>query len=117
VRFLGARRLEGIGCVRMSLGEPDASGRRRPEPLPGSEFVLPASTAVKAIGQRPRSELPEWIAGLELHHSVLPIDPLTGQTTNPKFFAGGDVINGGASVVEAVRDGKRAAKGIDAWLR
>jgi dihydropyrimidine dehydrogenase (NAD+) subunit PreT len=117
VRFLGRRRLKGVECRAMRLGAPDESGRRRPEPVEGSEFALPADTAVKAIGQRPWSELGEWIPGLEFERSVVKIDRETGRTTNPKFFAGGDAVNGGASVVEAVRDAKRAAKAIDEWLR
>ncbi len=117
VRFVGERRLEGVECRLQSLGQPDESGRRRPQPLEGSEFVLPADTAVRAIGQRPRSELADWIDGLELADGTVPVDPGPGQTANPRFFAGGDVINGGASVVEAVRDAKQAARGIDEWLR
>jgi dihydropyrimidine dehydrogenase (NAD+) subunit PreT len=116
VRFLGRRWLEGVECRLMRLGEPDESGRRRPEPVTGSEFTLLANTAVKAIGQRPRSELADWIPGLELEHGAVKIDPETGRTTNPKFFAGGDAVSG-TSVVEAVRDAKRAAKAIDEWLR
>jgi dihydropyrimidine dehydrogenase (NAD+) subunit PreT len=116
VRFLGRRRLEAVECRLMTLGEPDESGRRRPERVEGSEFTLLAETAVKAIGQRPRSELADWIPGLELEHGAVKIDPETGRTTNPKFFAGGDAVNG-TSVVEAVRDAKRAAKAIDEWLR
>ena len=108
VRFLGAEKLERVECLRMRLGEPDESGRRRPEPLAGSEFTLPADTVVQAIGQRPRTEFAEWLEGL---------DPDTGRTANAKVFAGGDVLNGGATVVEAVRDGKRAAAAIDEWLR
>ncbi len=117
VRFLGSRRLEAVECRQMSLGEPDESGRRRPLPVEGSEFQLLADTAVKAIGQQPRLEPAEWIDGLELDGGAVQVDPATGQTTNPKFFAGGDAVNGGASVVEAVRHGKRAAKAIDRWLR
>jgi dihydropyrimidine dehydrogenase (NAD+) subunit PreT len=116
VRFLGRRRLEAVECRLMRLGDPDESGRRRPEPVAGSEFTLLANTAVKAIGQRPRSELADWIPGLELERGAVKIDPETGRTTNPKFFAGGDAVNG-TSVVEAVRDAKRAAKAIDEWLR
>ena len=115
VRFLGRRWLEAVECRRMLLGEPDASGRRRPEPVEGSEFTLLADTAVKAIGQRPRNELADWIPGLEFDQGAVKIDPETGRTTNPKFFAGGDAVNG-TSVVEAVRDAKRAAKAIDEWL-
>jgi glutamate synthase (NADPH/NADH) small chain len=117
VRYVGSLWLEGVECVRMALGDPDADGRRRPEPISGSEVVLPADTAVKALGQQPRSELAEWIEGLELERGVVAIDPQTGQTANPKFFAGGDVTNGGTSVVQAVQEAKRAARAIDEWLR
>jgi dihydropyrimidine dehydrogenase (NAD+) subunit PreT len=116
VRFLGESRLEAVECRLMSLGEPDASGRRRPEPMPGTEFTIPADTAVKAIGQRPRAEIADWVDGLELERGRPKVDE-TGRTTNPKFFAGGDAVNGGDSVVEAVREGKRAARAIDEWLR
>ena len=116
-RFLGESRLESVECVAMTLGAPDADGRRRPEPVEGSEFVLHADTAVKAIGQQARLELAHWIEGAEFEHGVLKVEPLTGRVADTKFFAGGDLINGGASVVEAVRDGKRAAKAIDEWLR
>ena len=117
VEFVGSGRLEGVECIRMALGEPGADGRRRPEPIPGSELVLPADTAVKAIGQQSRSELAEWIEGLKLEHGTVKIDPETGRTTNPKFFAGGDVANGGTSAVQAVQEAKRAARAIDEWLR
>jgi glutamate synthase (NADPH/NADH) small chain len=118
VRILGSYRVEAVECRRMQLGEPDASGRRRPEPLPGSEFTLPADTVVKAIGQQPRRGLADWISGLELDGAgTVHVDQTTGQTSSPKFFAGGDVVNGGVSAVEAVRDGKRAAHAIDEWLR
>jgi glutamate synthase (NADPH/NADH) small chain len=115
VRFLGMHRLEAVECRLMRLGDPDASGRRRPEPIPGSDFVLRADTAVKAIGQRPRTELGEWVRGLEFDGSALRVDA-DGRTSNPRFFAGGDVANGGSSVVEAVREGKLAAGAIHRWL-
>jgi NADPH-dependent glutamate synthase beta subunit-like oxidoreductase len=118
VRFLGSDRLQAVECRRMTLGEPDGSGRRRPEPLQNSSFMLSADTAVKAIGQQPRRELGDWIRGLEFDGTgLVQVDPATGQTSNPKFFAGGDLINGGTSVVEAVREAKRAAQAIDEWLR
>jgi glutamate synthase (NADPH/NADH) small chain len=116
VRFVGRNRLEGVECVRMRLGARDTSGRRRPEPVPGSEHVVLADTAVKAIGQAPRGELLSWIDGLELDHGRIAVDPETGQTTNPKYFAAGDAVSGGATVVEAVRGAKLAARAIDAWL-
>ena len=117
VRFLGEHRLEGVECRLMRLGDPDDSGRRRPEPIAGSEHVLAADTAVKAIGQKARTELADWVHGIRFDHRALQVDPETGQTSNPRFFAGGDVANGGASVVEAVAAGKRASAAIDRWLR
>jgi glutamate synthase (NADPH/NADH) small chain len=106
-RFLGTEHLEGVECLRMELGAPDESGRRRPEPVEGSEFVVPADTVIKAIGQQRRHELLEWLEG---------VDPETGRTNNSKFFSAGDAINGGATAVEAVAGAKRAARAIDAWL-
>ncbi|HEV8098703.1 MAG TPA: FAD-dependent oxidoreductase [Gaiellaceae bacterium] len=118
IRILGADRAEAVLCRRMQLGEPDASGRRRPEPVPGSELTIEAETVVKAIGQQARRELADWVSALELEPAgTVHVDPPTGQTSNPKFFAGGDVVNGGTSVVEAVGEAKRAARAIDEWLR
>lgn len=117
VSFVGESRLSGVICQRMRLGEPDASGRARPVPQPGSEFLLPVDTVVRAIGQQPRLGFLQWVRGLELHDGRPVINPATGQTSNPRYFAGGDVLNGGATVVEAVRAAKIAALGIDAFLR
>ena len=114
--FVGEWYLEGVRCLEMTLGEPDESGRRRPVPVEGAEFTLPADTAVKAIGQQARDELPAWIEGLELVQGKVEVDK-AGRTGNQRFFCGGDAINGGASAVEAVRDGKRAAEAIDRELR
>jgi glutamate synthase (NADPH/NADH) small chain len=116
VRFLGHRRLIGVECRTMRLGDPDASGRRRPEPVPGSEFAIPAETVVKAIGQRGRDELAGFVDGLGMERGRIVVDE-HGRTSNPKFFAGGDAVNGGASAVEAVREAKLAAKAIDEALR
>jgi len=116
VRYLGTERVEAIECRLAELGPPDASGRRRPVEVPGSEFVLAVDTVVEAIGQRPRAEFLAWIDGLELDGGKVLIDPETRRTGNPKYFAAGDAVNGGATVVEAVRAAKVAARGIDAWL-
>jgi dihydropyrimidine dehydrogenase (NAD+) subunit PreT len=116
LRFIGDEALTGVLCRRCELGAPDESGRRSPQEIPGTEFVLTADTAVKAIGQRNRGELFDLIDGLELERGRPKIDPDTGQTTNPKYFAAGDVTNGGATVVEAVRAGKIAARGVDAFV-
>jgi dihydropyrimidine dehydrogenase (NAD+) subunit PreT len=116
VRYVGLDEVEAVECRRARLGEPDASGRRRPEEIPGSEFLLPAETVVEAIGQRPRAPFLDWIEGLELDRGRVVVDPETGRTTNPRYFAAGDAVNGGATVVEAVRGAKVAARGIHAWL-
>ncbi len=115
VRFLGDTRLTGVECRRMELGPEDESGRRRPVEIAGSEFLLPVDTVVKAIGQQPRTELLSWIDGLELHKGLIAVDE-HGRTTNPRWFAAGDATNGGATVVEAVREAKLAARGVDDFL-
>jgi glutamate synthase (NADPH/NADH) small chain len=107
VAIVGDSHVEGVRCAQMQLGEPDASGRRRPEPVPGSEFVIPVDTVVKAIGQRPRDEFLELIESVDAN----------GRTSNPKIFAAGDAINGGASVVQAVREAKIAVAALDRSLR
>lgn len=116
VRFVGEERLLEIECQRMRLGEPDGDGRARPQPVPGSEFAIGVDTAIKAVGQQPRAGLLGWIDGLKLRDGRVEVDPQTAQTGNPRYFAGGDVVNAGATVVEAVRWAKLAARGIDAYL-
>jgi glutamate synthase (NADPH/NADH) small chain len=98
VAIVGNDHVEGVRCAQMKLGEPDASGRRRPEPVPGSEFVIPVDTVVKAIGQRPREEFRALLESVDSD----------GRTSDPKIFAAGDAVNGGASVVRAVSEAKRA---------
>jgi glutamate synthase (NADPH/NADH) small chain len=115
VRFLGVERVKAVECVSMRPGPTDSSGRRRPVPVPGSEFDLRADTIVKAIGQRPRPELSGRFGGLQLDGGHVVVDD-EGRTTNRRVFAGGDAVNGGASVVEAVAQGKRAALAIDRSL-
>ena len=118
VAFKGENgKLESVECQPMKLGEPDDSGRRRPEPIEGADFELPVDTVIKAIGQRPREEFLGLIDGLELEWGQIKIDPETGQTTNPKYFAAGDAINGGATVVQAVGGAKVAVAGIEAFLQ
>lgn len=116
VSFVGETCVTGVICQRMRLGEPDASGRARPVPQPGSEFLIPVDTVVRAIGQQPRLEFLKWVEGLELRNGLPVIDPATGQTSNPRYFAGGDVLTGGGTVVDAVRMAKVAARGIHAFL-
>lgn len=110
VEFVGADRVTAVRCVRMKLGAPDASGRPRPEPIPGSDFLIECDTVIKAIGQKPHTDLFSLL-GVELKGSALRVD---GQlrASAPGIYAGGDAINGGATVVQAVRDGRRAARAI-----
>ncbi|HYW35937.1 MAG TPA: NAD(P)-dependent oxidoreductase [Balneolaceae bacterium] len=116
IRFIGNDQLEFMECQYMKLGKPDASGRPHPESIPGTEFKVPVSTVIKAIGQQKRKGFLNWIQGIDLNNGLINIDPDTGQTSNPKYFAGGDALNGGATAVEAVQDGKIAAHGIDQYL-
>lgn len=115
-RFIGTDRLERMELQYMKLGEPDSSGRPRPEAVPGTEFTVRADTVIKAIGQQKRTGFLEWINDLDTNWGLIKTDPESRQTSNPKYFAGGDALNGGSTVVEAVRNGKQAARGINAYL-
>jgi dihydropyrimidine dehydrogenase (NAD+) subunit PreT len=115
VRIMGEERVSGLECVRTRLGAPDDSGRRRPEPVPGSEFLMAVDTVIKAVGQTPLQELVAKM-GLQAKGGLLQVDSETGRTSHPKVFAGGDCVGGGGEVVFAVQQGKRAARGIHALL-
>ncbi len=116
VEVIGENRIEGVKVVRTELGAPDENGRRRPEPVPGSEEVLPADSLIIAFGFRPSP--PQWLEqhGVELDDwgqvRASRQDGCFGQTTNPKIFAGGDMVRGSDLVVTAVWEGREAAKGI-----
>jgi glutamate synthase (NADPH/NADH) small chain len=117
VRMVGRERVEAVECRRARLGEPDASGRRRPEEIAGSEFLVTADTVVKAIGQQSRADFLQLVSGLDLDHGSIVVDPQTGATSKPGWFAAGDATNGGATVVEAVRQAKIAARGVHHALK
>jgi glutamate synthase (NADPH/NADH) small chain len=107
-----------IECIRMELGEPDASGRRRPVPKPDSNFRLPADVVVISIGQSPNPLVPNTTPGLNVARGgVIVTDPETCKTSKRGVFAGGDVATGGATVILAMGAGKKAAKAIDEYLR
>jgi glutamate synthase (NADPH/NADH) small chain len=110
--------LTGVRCLRMELGEPDDSGRRRPVPIEGSEFVIPIDNAIIAIGNGPHPLIPQTTDDLELNRwGNIVADPETGQTSKPGVFAGGDIVTGAATVIEAMGAGKRASAAIHAFLR
>lgn len=107
----------GIECQRMELGEPDASGRRRPIPVPGSEFIVPVQTVVLAIGQMPNPIIQSTTPGLKTSSWGTVVAGEDQSTSRPGVFAGGDLARGGATVILAMRDGKLAAASIDRYLR
>jgi glutamate synthase (NADPH/NADH) small chain len=120
VRFVGNENgwVTGMECIQMELGEPDESGRRRPVPIPGSEFIIPADTVVVAIGQGPNPLLLETIKGLALNkRGYIVADPETGATNLRGVFAGGDIVTGAATVISAMGAGKRAARAIDRFFQ
>ena len=103
-----------LEAIRMKLGAPDASGRPRPEPIPGSEFRLDCDTVIAAIGQRP--EIPEQFDLVTQRGNVIQADPETLATSRPGIFAAGDAVTGPVSVIEAIGAGKKAAISIDKYL-
>ena len=117
VAVLGELRVEGLECATVRLGEPDASGRPRPELVPGENFVLECDQVIAAIGQDRIPSVAERL-GLEIRKGYVFVDPATNRTSHPRVFAGGDCvrITGAASTVMAVQDGKIAARAIHATL-
>ena len=107
----------GLRCIRMELGEPDASGRRRPIPIEGSEFVIDCEMVVVAIGTRSNPLLTASEPDLALNQAGYIVTDEHGMSSLPGVFAGGDIVRGAATVILAMGDGKRAAAAVDAWLR
>ena len=118
VEVLGGEhgRVSGLRCVRTELGAPDASGRRRPEAVPGSEFVIPCEVVIAAIGLRPDAMTlaPRLATAAD---GTIQADPGTLQTDVPYVFAAGDVVSGALDIAHAVGRGQRAAHMIDRWLQ
>jgi glutamate synthase (NADPH/NADH) small chain len=102
-------RAAAVRFVRTRLAEPDAAGRRRAEPVPDSDFEIPCDMVIPALGQSRRMGVLLRERGIELRSGVISIDRPTGRTANARYYAGGDCVNGGREVVDAVADGKRAA--------
>ena len=110
------RWVTGLKCIRMKLGEPDASGRARPVAVPGSEFVIPCDVVVVAVGTRANPLLTSTCPDLKLNKygNIVVDDNL--MTSLPEIFAGGDIVRGAATVILAMGDGKRAAAAIHNYL-
>lgn len=110
--------VKGLKCIRMELGEPDASGRRRPLPVEGSEFELPMDTVIIAIGTGPNPIIAHATKGLETtKRGNIMADEETGMTSKEGVFAGGDIVTGAATVILAMGAGRKAAAAIDAYLK
>ena len=109
--------VEAMECIKMELGEPDASGRRRPLPKAGSEFTMKVDTVVVALGTTPNPLIASTTEGLKTtSHGTVVADEASGKTVKEKVWAGGDVVTGAATVISAMGAGKRAAASIDAYL-
>ena len=110
-------KVKAIECLRMKLGEPDESGRRRPISVPNSEHEYQVDTVIPALGQVSEPQcIPAQLASKETRVSLISVDPLTLETKFPGVFAGGDITSGPASIIEAVGAGKKAAASINLYL-
>lgn len=120
VRVIGdeRHRVVGMECIRMELGEPDDSGRRRPVPMKGSEFVMDLDTVVVAIGNKPNPLVPRTTPELATTKwGTVVVDAKTMQTSIPGVYAGGDIVSGAATVILAMGQGRLAARAMDEYLR
>ena len=108
--------IRAVKCVRMELGEPDASGRRRPVVIPGSEFVIDADCMIMAIGTSPNPLIRSTTKGLDVNRRGCLVVDEHEQTSREGVYAGGDAVTGAATVISAMGAGKKAAAAMDAWL-
>ncbi|MFQ6617983.1 MAG: NADPH-dependent glutamate synthase [Fidelibacterota bacterium] len=120
VKFMGdpSGWVKGVECIRMELGKPDESGRRRPIPIPGSNFVIEIDTAIIAIGTSANPVIAQTTPGLKTNQwGYIVIDEETGETSKKGIYAGGDIVTGAATVILAMGAGKKSAKAIDQYLK
>ncbi|MBN2109032.1 MAG: FAD-dependent oxidoreductase, partial [Deltaproteobacteria bacterium] len=120
VRFLGddKGRVKAIECLRMELGEPDDSGRRRPVPVKDSNFIIDTDMVVIAVGANANPLITSTTQGLKTNKwGYIIADPETGKTLKPRVWAGGDIVTGAATVILAMGAGRLAAKSIDNFLQ
>ena len=109
--------VSGMKCIRMELGEPDASGRRRPVAIPGSEFVMDVDTVIMSLGTSPNPLISNTTKGLEINkRKCIIAEETTGKTSKEAVYAGGDAVTGAATVILAMEAGKAGAKGIHEYL-
>ena len=109
--------VRALRCIRMELGEPDEDGRRKPVPIPGSEFELATDTVIMALGTSPNPLIAKTTDGLEVTRRGCIVADDNGATTRPGIFAGGDAVTGAATVILAMGAGRTAAKAIDEYIR
>lgn len=109
--------VKGIRCIRMELGEPDESGRRRPEPIEGTEFEFEVNTVIMSLGTSPNPLIPSTTEGLEIDRRRCIVADENGQTSREGVFAGGDAVTGAATVILAMGAGKKAAVSIDKYIK
>ena len=110
-------RLKAMSCIKMELGEPDDSGRRRPVPIEGSEYILDIDVAVIAIGNGSNPLIHQTSPEIEVNKwGNIIVEPDTMKTTKKGVFAGGDIVTGGATVILAMGAGRTAAKAIDDYI-
>ena len=110
--------VKGMVVRKMELGEPDASGRRRPVEVEGSDYVMEVDTVIMSLGTSPNPLISSTTEGLEINkRKCIVAEAETGQTSRPGVFAGGDAVTGAATVILAMEAGKHGAKGIDEYLR
>ena len=108
--------VKGMKCIRMELGEPDASGRRKPVEVPGSEFIMDVDTVIMSLGTSPNPLISSTTVGLDTDRRKCIIADETGKTTKEAVYAGGDAVTGAATVILAMEAGKAGAKGIHEFL-
>lgn len=109
--------VNGMECLKMELGEPDSSGRRRPVPVEGSEYIIDCNTVVVAIGQNPNPLIPKATPKLKTEKWGGVIVDEKGETLIPGVFAGGDIVTGAATVISAMGAGKLAARAMDERIK
>ena len=109
--------VKGLTCIKMELGEPDSSGRRRPVPVEGSDFFIEADVVIMSLGTSPNPLISSTTPGLDIDKRGCIIADESGVTSREAIFAGGDIVTGAATVILAMGAGRKAAKAIDEYIK